>query len=60
MDLPAVKQTRARQLYDAGYKSLLLIAKANPNDLMDRIDFMTYRGANQLIAAAKVISCIYL
>ncbi|KAI4458912.1 putative dna polymerase theta [Holotrichia oblita] len=55
MDLPSVKQTRARQLYDAGYKSLLLIAKANPNDLIDLIDFMTHRGANQLIAAAKLL-----
>ncbi|GJQ83211.1 hypothetical protein Trydic_g18235 [Trypoxylus dichotomus] len=55
MDLPSVKQTRARQLYNAGYKSLVLIAKADPNDLMERIDYLSRRGANQLIAAAKLL-----
>ncbi|KRT82826.1 hypothetical protein AMK59_4781 [Oryctes borbonicus] len=55
MDLPSVKQTRARQLYNAGYKSLVLIARADPNDLMDSIEYLTRQGANQLIAAAKLL-----
>lgn len=54
MDLPSVKQSRAKQLYNAGYKSLVLIAKANPNDLVECVEYMSRRTANQLIAAAKV------
>nr|CAH7726866.1 unnamed protein product [Callosobruchus chinensis] len=54
MDLPAVKQSRARQLYNAGYKTLQSIAKANAADLVESIEFMSSRVANQLIAASKV------
>ncbi|KAJ8984879.1 hypothetical protein NQ317_002719 [Molorchus minor] len=55
MELPAVKQSRAKQLYNAGYKTLQSVAKANPNDLVENIEFMSRRVANQLIAAAKML-----
>ncbi|CAG9822832.1 unnamed protein product [Phaedon cochleariae] len=55
MELPAVKQSRAKQLYNAGYKTLQGIAKANANDLVDSIEFMSRRVANQLIAASKML-----
>nr|CAI5857119.1 unnamed protein product [Callosobruchus analis] len=55
MDLPAVKQSRARQLYNAGYKTLQSIAKANAADLVESIEFMSSRVANQLIAASKML-----
>lgn len=55
MELPAVKQNRAKQLYAAGYKNLQTIAKANAEELMEKIEFMPRRLANQLIAAAKML-----
>ncbi|XP_072378411.1 helicase POLQ-like isoform X1 [Diabrotica undecimpunctata] len=55
MDLPAVKQSRAKQLYNAGFKTLQSIAKANVNDLVQNIEFMSTRVANQLIAASKML-----
>lgn len=47
-------QSRAKQLYNAGFKTLQSIAKANANDLVEKIEFMSKRVANQLIAASKV------
>ncbi|KAJ8931770.1 hypothetical protein NQ314_015302 [Rhamnusium bicolor] len=55
MELPAVKQSRAKQLFNAGYKTLQSIAKANANDLVESIEFMSRRVANQLIAASKML-----
>lgn len=50
-----ILQNRAKQLYSAGYTNLQKIAKANPHDLVQNIEFMTHRVAGQLIAAAKVL-----
>ncbi|CAG9859361.1 unnamed protein product [Phyllotreta striolata] len=55
MDLPSVKQGRAKQLYNAGYKTLSSIAKANVNDLVEKVEFMSRKVADQLIAAAKML-----
>ncbi|XP_066259214.1 helicase POLQ-like [Euwallacea similis] len=55
MELPAVKQSRAKQLYTAGYKNLQSIAKANVNELMENIEFMSRKVASQLIAASKML-----
>ncbi|XP_017776106.1 PREDICTED: helicase POLQ-like [Nicrophorus vespilloides] len=55
MTLPSVKQNRARQLFQAGYKTLQSVAKAKPEDLMNAIEYMSRKLANQLIAAAKMI-----
>ena len=54
MQLPSVKQNRAKQLYKAGYKTLASIAKANPNDLIKDIEHLSRNTANQLIATSKV------
>lgn len=48
-------QNRARQLFNAGFKNLQSIAKTNADELMERIEFMPRRLANQLIAAAKML-----
>ncbi|KAJ9585105.1 hypothetical protein L9F63_020552, partial [Diploptera punctata] len=55
MDLPAVKRGRARQLYKAGYKSLLHIANANPLEIVNSIDHMPKKVATQIVAAAKLM-----
>ncbi|KAJ8914593.1 hypothetical protein NQ315_017298, partial [Exocentrus adspersus] len=47
--------SRAKQLYNAGYKTLQSIAKANATDLVENIEFMSRRVANQLIAASKML-----
>lgn len=52
-------QSRAKQLYNAGYKTLQSIAKANVDDLVESIEFMSKRVANQLIAASKVTIYFY-
>ncbi|XP_065080244.1 helicase POLQ-like isoform X2 [Ochlerotatus camptorhynchus] len=53
MELPAVKVGRAKQLYRAGFTSLALIAKAKSRDLVESVEHMSYRTANQLILSAK-------
>ncbi|KAF7283875.1 hypothetical protein GWI33_022906 [Rhynchophorus ferrugineus] len=55
MDLPSVKQSRAKQLFNAGYKNLQSIAKASVNELVESIEFMPRRIASQLIAASKML-----
>lgn len=55
MELPSVKLSRAKLLYDAGYKSLQSVAKANPYDLVNNIKYMTNKVAVQLVAAANVL-----
>lgn len=54
MELPAVKQSRARQLFNAGYKSIRSIAAASVESLVENIEHMPRRVAKQMIAAAKV------
>ncbi|XP_053685498.1 helicase POLQ-like [Sabethes cyaneus] len=53
MELPGVKIGRARQLFRAGFTSLTSIANAKSRDLVELIEYMTYRAANQLILSAK-------
>ncbi|XP_069680536.1 helicase POLQ-like [Periplaneta americana] len=55
MDLPAVKKGRARQLYKAGYRSLQAVANADPVVMVQSIDHMPKKVANQIIAAAKLL-----
>ncbi|XP_044758071.1 helicase POLQ-like [Coccinella septempunctata] len=55
MELPAVKQSRAKQLFNAGYKTLHSIAKANVEDLIRDIEYLNRRVAVQLISAAKML-----
>ncbi|XP_031628246.1 helicase POLQ-like [Contarinia nasturtii] len=55
MQLPSVKMGRAKQLYNAGYKKIEDVARAKPKELVDNIEHMTNRLANQLVSAAKVM-----
>lgn len=48
-------QGRARQLYNAGYKMLSDIAKANPSELVKQIDYLPRRIASQIVSAAKMM-----
>lgn len=45
---------RAMQLYKAGYKTLVSIAKANPEEMVDKIKNLPRRACAQIISTAKV------
>ncbi|XP_055530140.1 helicase POLQ-like isoform X2 [Wyeomyia smithii] len=53
MELPGVKLARARQLHRAGFTSLVSIANAKSRNLVESVEHMNYRAANQLILSAK-------
>ncbi|XP_050646073.1 helicase POLQ-like isoform X2 [Macaca thibetana thibetana] len=53
MEVTGVLEGRARQLYSAGYKSLMHLANANPEVLIKTIDHLSRRQAKQIIASAK-------
>ncbi|XP_052903094.1 helicase POLQ-like [Anopheles moucheti] len=53
LELPSVKLGRARQLYRAGYTTLASIARAKSKELVETIEHLNYRAANQLILSAK-------
>ncbi|XP_012263144.2 helicase POLQ-like [Athalia rosae] len=55
MELPAVKIGRARQLFNAGYKTLQMTALAEPMEMCEKIENMPMRIAIQIIAAAKLL-----
>ncbi|XP_066277516.1 helicase POLQ-like isoform X1 [Branchiostoma lanceolatum] len=55
MEVPGVKQGRARQLYKAGYKTLQDLAHAETETLVQNIQHMPRKVAYQIIAAAKVL-----
>lgn len=47
-------QSRAKQLYANGFKTLEDVAKSSVAELVDKIEYLNYRVAKQLISAAKV------
>uniref|UniRef100_A0A182K776 DNA polymerase theta n=1 Tax=Anopheles christyi TaxID=43041 RepID=A0A182K776_9DIPT len=53
LTLPSVKMGRARQLFRAGYTTLASIARAKSRELVETIEHLNYRAANQLILSAK-------
>jgi hypothetical protein len=53
-------QGRAKQLYNAGYKSLVHLANANPEVLIRTIDHLSRRQAKQIVSSAKVSKQIIL
>ncbi|XP_050092163.1 helicase POLQ-like [Anopheles aquasalis] len=53
MELPSVKLGRAKQLYRAGFTTLASIARAKSKELVESVEHMNYRAANQLILSAK-------
>ncbi|XP_068670682.1 helicase POLQ-like isoform X1 [Montipora foliosa] len=55
MEVPGVKQARARQLFKAGYKSLSSLAWADVNALVSGIEHLSRRQANQIVSAAKML-----
>ncbi|XP_042217024.1 helicase POLQ-like isoform X1 [Homarus americanus] len=55
LDLPAVKNGRARMLYNAGYHSLRDIASAKPKDLLSSVAHLPHRTAVQIIDSAKML-----
>ncbi|XP_039964616.1 helicase POLQ-like [Bactrocera tryoni] len=55
LDLPAVKINRAKQLYNAGFKTVEDIAKCKPIDLVRSVEHMPMKIAKEIISAAKII-----
>ncbi|XP_076295876.1 helicase POLQ-like [Lasioglossum baleicum] len=55
MELPLVKIGRARQLYNAGYKTLQCIAKVEPIDLQERIPYLSKKASIKIVEAAKLL-----
>lgn len=51
---PCDVQGRAKQLYNAGYKSLEDVVNATPKALVSAVDHLSFRVAYEIIAAAKV------
>ncbi|XP_058790306.1 helicase POLQ-like isoform X2 [Phymastichus coffea] len=55
MELPFVKIGRAMQLYRAGYQTLQSVAKAKPDEMVDKINHLPRRIVSQIISAAKLL-----
>ncbi|XP_003705469.3 mutagen-sensitive 301 isoform X1 [Megachile rotundata] len=55
MDLPLVKIGRARQLYNAGFKTVQCIAKVQPKELLEKVPYLSKKTATHIIEAAKLI-----
>ncbi|KAJ8025431.1 Helicase POLQ-like [Holothuria leucospilota] len=54
LEVSGVKQGRARQLVNAGYKTLRHLAFANPETLVRDIEHLPKRVAKEIISAAKL------
>uniref|UniRef100_A0A8C3YIN9 Helicase, POLQ like n=1 Tax=Catagonus wagneri TaxID=51154 RepID=A0A8C3YIN9_9CETA len=54
MEVTGVLEGRAKQLYNAGYKSLVHLANANPEVLIRTVDHLSRRQAKQIVSSAKV------
>ncbi|XP_036267878.1 helicase POLQ-like isoform X5 [Pipistrellus kuhlii] len=55
MEVTGVLKGRAKQLYNAGYKSLAHLANANPEVLIKTIDHLSRRQAKQIVSSAKML-----
>ncbi|XP_077088997.1 helicase POLQ-like [Siphateles boraxobius] len=55
MEVAGVMEYRAKQLYNAGYKTLAHLANADPQILVQTIENLFKRQANQIIASAKML-----
>ncbi|XP_072310249.1 helicase POLQ-like isoform X2 [Eucyclogobius newberryi] len=55
MEVAGVMESRAKQLYNAGYKTLAHLANADPSVLSKTIDNLYKKQANQIVAAAKMM-----
>jgi len=54
MELDNVRQPRAQQLYNAGYTTLEIIAKADAKELVEKIKNLPLKAATSLIKSANV------
>ncbi|KAB5549000.1 hypothetical protein PHYPO_G00062180 [Pangasianodon hypophthalmus] len=55
MEVAGVMEFRAKQLYNAGYKTLAHLANADPNVLVKTVENLYKRQANQIVASAKML-----
>ncbi|XP_029282730.1 helicase POLQ-like isoform X3 [Cottoperca gobio] len=55
MEVAGVMESRAKQLFHAGYKSLTHLANADPAALCRTIENLQQKQANQIVASAKML-----
>ena len=55
LEIPRVKYGRAKQLYNAGFRSLAAVANTEPRDLMKSVEKISFVGARQIIEGAKMV-----
>nr|XP_033819703.1 helicase POLQ-like isoform X2 [Geotrypetes seraphini] len=55
MEVGGVLEARAKQLYNAGYKTVAHLANANPEVLLKTIEHMSRRQAQQIVSSAKML-----
>ncbi|XP_012875682.1 PREDICTED: helicase POLQ-like isoform X1 [Dipodomys ordii] len=55
MEVTGILEGRAKQLYNAGYKTLMHLANANPEVLIKTIDHLSRRQAKQIVSSAKML-----
>ncbi|NXK11814.1 HELQ Helicase, partial [Herpetotheres cachinnans] len=55
MEVAGVLEARAKQLYNAGYKTLAHLANANPETLVKMIEHLSGRQAKQIVSSAKML-----
>ncbi|XP_070706677.1 helicase POLQ-like isoform X2 [Pempheris klunzingeri] len=56
MEVAGVMESRAKQLYNAGYKTLTHLANADPAVLCKTLENLYKKQANQIVASAKMTS----
>ncbi|KFO75144.1 Helicase POLQ-like, partial [Cuculus canorus] len=55
MEVAGVLEARAKQLYNAGYRTLAHLANADPETLVKMIEHLPRRQAKQIISSAKML-----
>uniref|UniRef100_A0A3B3ZGE4 Helicase POLQ-like n=1 Tax=Periophthalmus magnuspinnatus TaxID=409849 RepID=A0A3B3ZGE4_9GOBI len=55
MEVAGVMESRAKQLYNAGYKTLAHLANADPSVLSKAIENLYKKQASQIVASAKML-----
>ncbi|MFT7815338.1 helicase POLQ-like [Arapaima gigas] len=55
MEVAGVLEFRAKQLYNAGYKTLAHLANADPSLLVRTVQNLSRKQANQIVASAKML-----
>ncbi|XP_067412926.1 helicase POLQ-like isoform X2 [Emydura macquarii macquarii] len=55
MEVAGVLESRAKQLYDSGYKTLAHLANANTETLVKTIEHLSRRQARQMVSSAKML-----